>query len=406
MVAGVRTLIQQTALIKENSGDPEMLAALYHNIANGFAHSPKLRLTWLGNLMELHVKNGQLLEAAQCKVYQAALVYGYLKRLSQLRHVPAYFESLFLQVMPCSAAVLAEVAAIDATTFSAESFNLQQLCEYLTDSTPLFDKASMYELCLEVYAMLETVARSDRQYDLLSKALDATRLLVARITDASRPPDRLVPVYFRVAFWGKKWGDDVRTKQFIYKKPTNFSLPVMKKQLEEQYSSKYKREVVVLSKSDKVDESQLDEEKLYIQLAGTKPYFTALDVRGRVSLVEQHFNVGRFLFESGVTDGGKSAADDLANQRKKKTVYVTRVPFPYVENRVEIVSVEEIIISPIQNAIELISGQTAKVQTELEAVPTRVNPLQQTLQGSVVPSTSSLSPPQASTFSSGQPWSD
>lgn len=56
MIQGVKTLIQQTALIKENSGDPEMLAGLYHNIATGFAHSPKLRLTWLGNLQELHEK--------------------------------------------------------------------------------------------------------------------------------------------------------------------------------------------------------------------------------------------------------------------------------------------------------------------------------------------------------------
>src|SRR3546814_20759609 len=41
----------------------------------------------------------------------------------------------------------------------------------------------------------------------------------------------------------------------------------------------------------------------------------------------------------------------------------------------------QIILTPLQNAIELIESQMAKVQAELKAVPTRVNPLQQTLQG-------------------------
>src|SRR3546814_14903835 len=56
MVKGERTLIQQTSAINENTGDPEMLCGLYHDIATGFGQSPKLRLTWLGNLKELHVK--------------------------------------------------------------------------------------------------------------------------------------------------------------------------------------------------------------------------------------------------------------------------------------------------------------------------------------------------------------
>jgi len=221
-----------------------------------------------------------------------------------------------------------------------------------------------------------------------------------------------------------------------------------KKRLEEQFKEKYKREVVVMSKNDKIDESTLDEEKLYIQcdslfllcaillfpicsvhrLAGTKPYVSPEESRKRVGLFEQNFNINKFVFESGVAEGGKSASDDLSQQRKKKTVFCTKYPFPYVENRVEVVSVEEvrwlsvlvddskaelssvqIILTPIQNAIELMNTQRAKVQAELEAVPTRVNPLQQILQGSVVPSTSSFFSSTSiftanSTSDSGEPW--
>lgn len=110
-------------------------------------------------------------------------------------------------------------------------------------------------------------------------------------------------MYFRVGFWGKKWEEGLRGKEFIYKKPTSFSLPVMKKRLEEQFKEKYKREVVVLNKNDKVDESTLDEEKLYIQLAGTKPYVSPEESRKRVSHFEQNFNINKFVFESGVAEG-------------------------------------------------------------------------------------------------------
>jgi len=105
----------------------------------------------------------------------------------------------------------------------------------------------------------------------------------------------------------------------------------------------------------------------------------------RVTIFDQHFNVDEFLFETAFSEEGKTITDDLASQMKKKTIYKTKFPLPYVENRVEVIQITETVLSPIENAIELITQQTAKVQLQLEAVPTRLNPLQQTLQGSVVP---------------------
>jgi hypothetical protein len=77
--------------------------------------------------------------------------------------------------------------------------------------------------------------------------------------------------------------------------------------------------------------------------------------------------------------------DDLAKQKKKKTIFVTVQCFPYIKNRIEVISKKEIVLSPIENAIELIKGQVAKLRAELEQFPTRLKSLQQVLQGSVVP---------------------
>jgi len=161
----------------------------------------------------------------------------------------------------------------------------------------------------------------------------------------------------------------------------------MIKQMEEVFGKKYGPDsVVVLSGNKPTEELNLDENKLFIQIAGVVPYIPPEEANERLTFFEQHFNIDRFLFETAFADDGpKNITDDLATQRKKKTVFKTKFPFPYIENRIEVVTTEEVILTPIQNAIELITTQTAKIQRELDAVPTRVNPLQQTLQGSVVP---------------------
>jgi hypothetical protein len=50
----------------------------------------------------------------------------------------------------------------------------------------------------------------------------------------------------------------------------------------------------------------------------------------------------KFYFESAFTDGGKAHSDDIGQQRKKKTIFTTLHPFPHVETRVLVESVEEV----------------------------------------------------------------
>lgn len=93
-----------------------------------------------------------------------------------------------------------------------------------------------------------------------------------------------------------------------------------------------------------------------------------------------------FIFETPYTTGPKLQTDDLSKQQKKKTLFTTELAFPYLKNRLEIVAKREVIISPIENAIELIEDRVAKLRTELETNPPRLNSLHQVIQGSVVPS--------------------
>uniref|UniRef100_A0A6B2KZ43 DOCKER domain-containing protein n=1 Tax=Arcella intermedia TaxID=1963864 RepID=A0A6B2KZ43_9EUKA len=390
----METFIQQNELIKKNSTDPEMVVSLYHKIANTFHHSPKLRLTWLNNLTEVHYKLGNKCEAGLCKITMAALIVRYLKLGGQLKKLPSYFDLLFDSIAPHinmqKLLTPNENEQLDSSqVFKGENWNLNQLIEALEEAAKYFEEATFFELCLEVYSMLSLVHKMDRKFPKLVSTLEAHKDLVLRYTSEENPLDRLVPVYFRICFYGKKWEEELRGKMFIYKKDTRFNLSMMIKQMEDQYGTKYgKDNIVVLTQNKPIEEieSSLDDEKLYVQIAGVQPYTDVEESKSRVTFFQLNFNIDKFIFESSYSQtGSKISENDLGAQRKKKTIFKTKYPFPYIENRIEIVETYEIILSPIENAIELITSQTAKVLSQLEAVPTRVNLLQQTLQGSVVP---------------------
>eukprot|EP01125_Pyxidicula_operculata_P000299 TRINITY_DN1035_c0_g1_i3.p1 TRINITY_DN1035_c0_g1~~TRINITY_DN1035_c0_g1_i3.p1 ORF type:complete len:1398 (-),score=386.54 TRINITY_DN1035_c0_g1_i3:198-4391(-) len=382
MVENMETLLEQNQLINQNKDDPDTLAALYLKLADGFSHSPKLRLTWLNNLTELHIKRGNKCEAGICKVSMAVLLVHYLKRVGQLKRLPTYFDELFEATVPYikSLNLQSEVGIL-----IGDNWTVLQLIETVEEAVKLFEDATFFELCFELYALLEQLYKSERKYQKLITNLDQHKALINKITDPEKSPDRLLPVYFRLGFYGSGWDADLKNRQFIYKKET-ISLPAMIKLVEDQFTKKYGENVVVLSGNKNVDELNLEDNKLYIQIAGVHPYISPEESSYRVTPFDQNFNIDKFLFETAFADEGKkSITDDLTTQKKKKTIFVTKYPFPYLETRIEVIHTEEIILSPIQNAIELITTQTAKVQSQLEAVPPRVNPLQQTLQGSVVP---------------------
>ena len=104
--------------------------------------------------------------------------------------------------------------------------------------------------------------------------------------------------------------------------------------------------------------------------------------------------------ESAFSDGPKAITESIKDQKKKKTIFTVERSFPFVLNRLAIISEEsvyfvyfhfffialQIVLSPIENAIELIEGRIEAIKAQFEYNPPRTNQLQQVLQGSIVPS--------------------
>jgi len=152
-----------------------------------------------------------------------------------------------------------------------------------------------------------------------------------------------------------------------------------------------------------VDRSALSPEKIYYQISPVEPIqdssnltssaiqsfeapLVASSIASSNKSFDRHFGAHTFVFTQAYSgDGKKAHTDDLREQAKKKTIFETEIAFPFVKNRLEVVSRREVILEPIEHAIETIVERCDKIKEQLQNNPPRLNPLQQVLQGSVAP---------------------
>lgn len=70
--------------------------------------------------------------------------------------------------------------------------------------------------------------------------------------------------------------------------------------------------------------------------------------------------IERFVYATPFTPGGK-AHGELREQCKRKTILTVATHFPYLKTRIRVVARKQIVLSPIEVAIEDIQKKTAEV---------------------------------------------
>jgi len=187
--------------------------------------------------------------------------------------------------------------------------------------------------------------------------------------------------YYRVAFFGKQWRD-LQGKEFVYRANDTVRLNDFTTLLKSQFSSKFGDKVEILGNIS-VDLAKLKEDVCYFQVVSLTEYFDAVDLTSRPNLWDRKFNLDQFIFESPFTKSGK-AHGDLADQCKRKTILRTAKAFPFVKSRLPVIEKKEIVLEPIETAIELVEGRIVALRSELDTTPPNTKTLQQVLQGSVL----------------------
>jgi dedicator of cytokinesis protein 6/7/8 len=256
---------------------------------------------------------------------------------------------------------------------------LVSVCEGAAD---YLTRAHLYEAASEVFKLLVRVHDKNRDHAKLGIAYAAMSELHHKIRDAELTHSRVLGSYYRVAFFGSKFGE-LDGLEYIYKEPRLTRLGEICDRLTSLFSSKLGpgTAVELYTKSGDVDRSKLDPAKCYIQITSVSPYFEEWELKDRKTDFERNFNISTFIFETPFTKGGKSHATSLSEQFKLRTILSVEASFPYMKKRLLVTSKRTEEVSPIENSLELIKKRNAALREEL-LHPT-AKTLQPVLQGSV-----------------------
>ncbi|XP_030229448.1 dedicator of cytokinesis protein 7 isoform X19 [Gadus morhua] len=385
LVFNLHMILSDTVKMKEHQEDPEMLIDLMYRIAKGYQTSPDLRLTWLQNMAGKHTERTNHAEAAQCLVHSAALVAEYLSMLEDRKYLPVgcvSFQNMSSNVLEESAVSDDVVSPDEEGICSGKYFTEAGLVGLLEQAAASFSMAGMYEAVNEVYKVLIPVHEANRDAKKLATIHGKLQEAFGKIVHQSTGWERMFGTYFRVGFYGTKFGD-LDEQEFVYKEPAITKLAEISHRLEGFYGERFGEEQVeVIKDSNPVDKCKLDPNKAYVQITYVEPFFDTYEMKDRITYFDKNYNLRRFVYCTPFTLDGR-AHGDLHEQFKRKTILTTSHAFPYIKTRINIIHKEEIISMPMEVAIEDMQKKTQELAFATHQDPSDAKMLQMVLQGSV-----------------------
>lgn len=372
----IRTVLMATAQMKEHENDPEMLVDLQYSLAKSYASTPELRKTWLDSMARIHVKNGDLSEAAMCYVHVTALVAEYLTRKGMFRQGCTAFRVITPNIDE-EASMMEDVGMQDV------HFNEEVLMELLEQCADGLWKAERYELIADIYKLIIPIYEKRRDFERLAHLYDTLHRAYSKVTEVMHSGRRLLGTYFRVAFFGQGFFEDEDGKEYIYKEPKLTPLSEISQRLLKLYSDKFGSEnVKMIQDSGKVNPKDLDSKYAYIQVTHVIPFFDEKELQERKTEFERSHNIRRFMFEMPFTQTGKRQGG-VEEQCKRRTILTAIHCFPYVKKRIPVMYQHHTDLNPIEVAIDEMSKKVAELRQLCSSAEVDMIKLQLKLQGSV-----------------------
>nr|XP_033780870.1 dedicator of cytokinesis protein 8 isoform X2 [Geotrypetes seraphini] len=383
LLRNLNSILSDTVKMRAFQEDPEMLMDLMYRIAKGYQTSPDLRLTWLQNMAEKHNKRKSYTEAAMCLVHAAALVAEYLSMLEDHFYLPVgsvTFQNISSNALEESAVSDDILSPDEDGVCSGKYFSEIGLVGLLEQAAELLSTAGLYETVNEVYKIVIPILEAHRDFRKLATTHDKLQKAFDNIIKKGHK--RMFGTYFRVGFYGSKFGD-LDEQEYVYKEPAITKLPEISHRLEGFYGQCFGEDTVeVIKDSAPVDKRKLDPNKAYIQITFVEPYFDEYEMKDRVTYFEKNFNLRSFMYTTPFTLDGRPRGD-LNEQHKRKTILTTMHAFPYIKTRINVIQKQEFILTPIEVAIEDMQKKTLELAIATSQEPPDAKMLQMVLQGCV-----------------------
>lgn len=239
------------------------------------------------------------------------------------------------------------------------------------------EKGSAWELCIKLCKELAAEYESTLfDYTKLSEILQRQ----AQFAEDIAKKERYFAEYFRVAFYGRGFPSSVRHQQFIYRGLEWEKMASFVERMQNQHpnaqllSGKYATATVLTDEQLRELDNEVDAQYLHITAVTAEPsnidilenplvpdnikkYYASNDV-WRFSY-SRPFNKGATM-QQEPPDASKPEIDFL-NLWTMKTVFTCEESFPSTARRSKVVSVEDLEISPIENAVLAMENKNAEL---------------------------------------------
>ncbi|MGH0168726.1 UNVERIFIED_CONTAM: hypothetical protein FKN15_055322 [Acipenser sinensis] len=274
-------VLEESAVSDDILSPEEALSSrLPCRIAKGYQNSPDLRLTWLQNMAGKHSERGNHAEAAQCLVHSAALVAEYLNMLEDCRYLPVgcvTFQSISSNVLEESAVSDDILSPEEEGICAGKYFTESGLIGLLEQAAASFHMVSdgiqtllspqrpgISSNVLEESAVSDDILSPEEEGICAGKYFTESGLIGLLEQAAASFHMRMFGTYFRVGFYGCKFGD-LDEQEFVYKEPSITKLAEISHRLEEFYAERFGDEMVEIVKdSNPVVKSKLDPNKIIL----------------------------------------------------------------------------------------------------------------------------------------------
>eukprot|EP01126_Amoeba_proteus_P012563 TRINITY_DN1517_c0_g1_i1.p1 TRINITY_DN1517_c0_g1~~TRINITY_DN1517_c0_g1_i1.p1 ORF type:complete len:1213 (-),score=223.50 TRINITY_DN1517_c0_g1_i1:872-4249(-) len=254
-----------TLVISDQSYNNELRIDVIKELADECNHSIDLRIKYLQQLAKEHEKHKNFLQVGLCKVTAAGIISKFLKMKMKdecppLPSQPACYSDIVPNIiyeLPVRSMSVIEVLSpgISETGY----FSL------LDEALEAFQTAQLFELALVVTKILYDYNLSMGRYPKLSDIGVKISNWGKKAATIIQAESRMFSNFYRVGFYGKKFGVDFNQKQYIYCVPPSERLGDLTARLLSDYAAELECEVKTLPNKP-VEELVLDPEGHYLQI--------------------------------------------------------------------------------------------------------------------------------------------
>ena len=354
------------------TADKHTLGDLYYQIAEGYTHTPDLRLVWLENLAFLQQKHENFVESGIIFTHSADLIMDYLVS-NGILDKNLIDTNILSKISPN----IKEFANAQEGACQSSDFSIKGLIRVTRIAIRCFKSAEYFEFAAQLFKVITPLLEQEDNFHELAQAHTQLQDFWSKLSTNNET--RLFGIYFRVGFYGKDFGDELDGAEFVYKEPKLTHILELTDRLKTHFSKLIGKEIGHIDTGK--DISKIDSNECVLQITKIHPYHEIISKK----FIQNHINLSEFVFETPFTISGKSHADDISKQYKRKTILIVNGSFPCMLTRLPVIKKREIVITPIENAIEDIEKRNIILFNEVHRKPVNPKTLTQVLQGSALP---------------------